>query len=338
MRREPQSEIDQMQVSVIIPVYKAEEFLAEAVQSALEQPETGEVILVEDGSPDGSLAICQSLTRADERVRLLRHPDGVNRGAGATRNLGIREARFPFVAFLDADDLYLHGRFREALRVLGEHPEADGVYGATVVSATTDEMQSWKDSFYGSSGITLITCSNPPAPEDLFTYMLERRGGTWHTNAITVRRTLFDRTGLFDEHLRLCQDRAMWMKMAAAGTLLPASVDEPISVRRLHGENRVVLHADTKPMYHMMMLREVASWARRQGLPRQVRQKLIELEISDWERLIAPERRSPRLSQLAFLTGLALRQPAAIRNRGYLRRLGRTLLARPRFSVRKATT
>ena len=84
-------------ISVIIPVYNAERYLERAVASALEQPQTGEVILIEDCSPDGSLAICEKLAAAHpDKVRLLRHPDGKNHGAGPTRNLGIRAAQHPF--------------------------------------------------------------------------------------------------------------------------------------------------------------------------------------------------------------------------------------------------
>jgi len=67
----------------------------------LQQPETGEILLVEDNLPDNCLQICQKLEKEHEKVRLLRHPDGKNHGAGATRNLGIKNAEFNYIAFLD---------------------------------------------------------------------------------------------------------------------------------------------------------------------------------------------------------------------------------------------
>ena len=100
-------------VSVVIPVYNAERYVARALASALAQPEVGEVILVEDDSPDRALEVCRSLANEHAgKVRLLRHPDGRNHGAGPSRNLGIRAARHPFMTALDADDHYLPGRFR----------------------------------------------------------------------------------------------------------------------------------------------------------------------------------------------------------------------------------
>jgi glycosyltransferase involved in cell wall biosynthesis len=81
-----------MQVSVITPVYNAASFVTQAVESALQQPETAEVLIIEDGSPDNSLEVCQELAKKYEKVKLLRHPNGENRGAGASRNLGMRNA------------------------------------------------------------------------------------------------------------------------------------------------------------------------------------------------------------------------------------------------------
>ena len=66
-----------MNISVIIPVYNAAKFVEEAVESALAQPETSEVILVEDGSPDNSFEVCRALTEKYPKVTLMQHPGGV---------------------------------------------------------------------------------------------------------------------------------------------------------------------------------------------------------------------------------------------------------------------
>ena len=93
------------QVSVVIPAYNYAHFLPEAIASVLAQ--TGadlELIVVDDGSPDNTPEVCARC--ADPRVRLVRQP---NAGLSAARNTGIREARFPYVAFLDADDRWEPG-------------------------------------------------------------------------------------------------------------------------------------------------------------------------------------------------------------------------------------
>ncbi|HED13224.1 MAG TPA: glycosyltransferase family 2 protein, partial [Gammaproteobacteria bacterium] len=103
-----------MKISVVIPVYNAEKYVEYAVKSALQQKEAAEIILVEDNSPDHALKICEKLSNENSQVRLLRHSDGKNHGAGESRNLGIRSARHDYIAFLDADDYYLQNCFAAA--------------------------------------------------------------------------------------------------------------------------------------------------------------------------------------------------------------------------------
>ena len=100
-----------LQISVIIPVYNAEKFIRRAVESAVILDVVKEIILVEDNSPDNALTICRKLEREYSKVLVFQHPDGQNRGAAASRNLGIIKASCELIAFLDADDFYLSNRF-----------------------------------------------------------------------------------------------------------------------------------------------------------------------------------------------------------------------------------
>ena len=129
-------------VSVIIPVYRVEHHVEKAVRSALDQPETLEVVLVEDGSPDGSLSACRKLVEEfGPRVRLFRHPGGANLGAGASRNLGVKSARGGYVAFLDADDHFLPGRFAASVPILERDGSVGGVYEADGVVFRRDALE-----------------------------------------------------------------------------------------------------------------------------------------------------------------------------------------------------
>ena len=114
-------------VSVITPVYNAEQFVRAAVESAVHLEEVGEIILIEDGSPDNALSICEELTKKYEKIKLYRHPGGVNKGAGASRNLGIKKAGFEYIALLDADDKYLPNRFKAERRIFQSRKEVEGV-------------------------------------------------------------------------------------------------------------------------------------------------------------------------------------------------------------------
>ncbi|MEZ5048752.1 MAG: glycosyltransferase family 2 protein [Saprospiraceae bacterium] len=96
-----------MQISIIIPVFNASQFIEEAVNSALLQTQTAEIILVDDGSSDGSFEICESLSSKHEKVHFFFHPNRENKGPSASRNLGMENVRYDYFSFLDANGVPL---------------------------------------------------------------------------------------------------------------------------------------------------------------------------------------------------------------------------------------
>ena len=109
-------------VSVIVPVYKAESFLCRCVESVQSQNFTDwELLLIEDGSPDGSGALCDRFAAEDARIRAFHKPNG---GVSSARNVGLDEAKGQYIAFLDSDDWFLPG-FLETLVALAEENRAD---------------------------------------------------------------------------------------------------------------------------------------------------------------------------------------------------------------------
>ena len=115
--------MEHFQVSVLIPVFNASKYVEKAVKSALKQPETAEVILVEDGSNDNSAEVCRRIASENEFVKFYQHPDQKNHGAGPTRNYAIELANYPYISFLDADDFYLNNRFKKTKNVFKNHLE-----------------------------------------------------------------------------------------------------------------------------------------------------------------------------------------------------------------------
>jgi glycosyltransferase involved in cell wall biosynthesis len=106
-------------VSVVIIFLNEERFLRDAIESVLAQDYPHwELLLVDDGSTDASPDIAQAFVREHARIRYLAHPGGQNRGMSASRNLGLTHARGEYVAFLDADDIYLPKRLRRHVEVL----------------------------------------------------------------------------------------------------------------------------------------------------------------------------------------------------------------------------
>lgn len=100
-------------LTVIIPVYNAQSCLPTALKSVLEQGiEDMEIILINDGSRDNSLAVCKKFAEEDSRIRVL---DQANGGPGAARNTGLKEARGEYISFVDSDDALLPGSHQRLL-------------------------------------------------------------------------------------------------------------------------------------------------------------------------------------------------------------------------------
>lgn len=259
-----------MRVSVIIPVFHAADFVAQAVESALAQPETAEVLLVEDGSPDHSLEVCEALTARYGNVRLLRHPNGENRGAGASRNLGMKAATSDIIAFLDADDYYLPNRFAYASEVLASHPECDGVYDAVgMLSESLEGAERWRTA--GKQTLKLQTMQPGIAPENLAKSLLIGSEGYFLLDGLLIRKSAIMKTGWMNERLRLHQDTEYILRLAMTCRLLPSCLHAPIAMWRVHPNNRISAPRSALTRYRdkMKYWRSLYSWVRQHGTPEQ---------------------------------------------------------------------
>ena len=111
-------------VSAIIPVYNCERYLAEAIESVLNQTyQPIEVIVINDGSTDDTEAVAK---RFDSSIRYYAHP---NKGLGATRNRGVELAQGHFIAFLDADDLWVADKIERQMAYFDDGPDLDMAFG-----------------------------------------------------------------------------------------------------------------------------------------------------------------------------------------------------------------
>jgi glycosyltransferase involved in cell wall biosynthesis len=119
-------------VSVVAIFLDAERFLEEAVQSVIGQTYPHwELLLVDDGSSDGSTAAARRLAEQHpDQVRYLEHPGHCNLGMSASRNLGLQHARGEYLALLDADDVWLPEKLERQVAILEAHPEVGLLFGA----------------------------------------------------------------------------------------------------------------------------------------------------------------------------------------------------------------
>ncbi len=228
-------------VSVIVPVFNAEAFLRETVRSALDRPQVGEVLLVDDGSSDGSYALCRELEDASPgRVRALFHAGHENRGPGESRNLGIREARCPFLAFLDADDRYNPGAFdfdeqafKDPRIGFVRHSLANGF-------DPNDPEQSWFVGYTGKERAAAKYHSYVPegvSPETYFRNLYPMGDlSSGIADILTIRTSIARSLGGLPQR-DWAEDTTFHVKLAACAEVAIAPNEPAMAVRRIHSAN-----------------------------------------------------------------------------------------------------
>jgi glycosyltransferase involved in cell wall biosynthesis len=251
-----------MKISVIIPVYNAEKYLTEAVLSALKQKETGEVLLIEDSSTDKSLIICKKLEKKYSNVKLILPKNKKNRGAGFSRNLGINNSKYDYLAFLDADDFYLPNRFIVSADILRKEENIDGVFEAVgKFFQDKDAEKKWNK----KRRTSLSSIPKIKKPEKLFEIIFKEKKGFYHLNGLVVKKRIFKKCGYFFENLELHQDTAMFAQMSLYGNLTSGRINKPVAMRRIHDKNRII---QTKDFYksRLLLWKTLFYWAKERNL------------------------------------------------------------------------
>jgi glycosyltransferase involved in cell wall biosynthesis len=225
-------------VSVIIPAYNVAPFIAEALDSVLAQTfKDYEIIVVNDGSPD-----TEELERVLEpylpRIVYLKQE---NRGLSGARNTGIRAARAPFIALLDADDIWKPDYLAVQLGVFEGDPTIDVLY--------PNALNFGEGPYAGRE--YMRDC--PSEGEVTFESLVAER--CQPMVSVTGRREVFVRAGLFDESLRSVEDLDMWLRIVKAGGRM-AYHRRALVLRRCWGGS---LSADPVWMYkHNVLVLEKA--------------------------------------------------------------------------------
>jgi GT2 family glycosyltransferase len=156
------------QVSVIIPLYNKEKYIARAINSVLNQTHKNfEVIIVDDGSTDQGPYIVSSIQ--DPRVTLLRQK---NRGPGAARNLGIKMSRGHLVAFLDADDEWLPDYLNIAVDILEHREDLAAVsQGLRLIGAVNSSPRIFRKMYFTDGVHEMNQASDPRLAARLLSFM-----------------------------------------------------------------------------------------------------------------------------------------------------------------------
>jgi len=251
-----------MSVAVIIPIYNAQKYISEAIDSCLLQNEVKQIILVDDGSEDDSLKICQKIAKKYNHIYV--HSHKKNKGRSAARNAGMKIVKESFFSFLDADDYFGKNRFVKPISFMNSHFEADGVYEAVASDLREGVSQ---ENYQEITGI-----KKGILPEDLFSHLLL---SDEHFSIIgcTFRASSIIDHFWFDESLGVGEDTDFLWQLARTQSLLGIH-SEPTVVRRVHSGNT----AFNKPLsikgkYHLY--KKWKNNLENTNLPKKIKKKII---------------------------------------------------------------
>ena len=274
--------------SVIVPVYKVEEYLEKCVQSILAQTERDfELILVDDGSPDRCGALCDSLAQTDPRVRVI-HQE--NQGLGGARNTGIREARGDWLLLVDSDD-WIEPKILEKAMEAGLREEADLVmFAFRTVDEQGRELGVFREDMPKERGITL-----QEHKEALLTAPC-----AWNK---LYRRGFFQGTGLAYPPRVWYEDlRTSPKLMAKAGRMV--FLDE-VGYNYLQRQGSIMKSANLERNREILdAFDDLLPWFRKEGLFEAYRRELEYLAVfhvylTAGVRVALADRKSPLLRELA---------------------------------------
>ncbi len=236
-------------VSVIIPSYNHEKFIAEAIQSILNQTyQDFEIVITDDCSSDNSVKIIKQFT--DPRIRLFCNTE--NQGCSTTTTNCIKQAKGKYIAVLNSDDVFLPDKLSRQVAYLETHNHCAAVFSHAQVIHENGDPFTDSDNYY----VQVFSQKNKTRHEwlNLFFY----HGNCLCHPSILIRKECFDRIGLYDSRLAQLDDFDMWVrvclnyeihilqepliKFRVLNNNKNASAPRPDTLSRLPWEHRMVLN------------------------------------------------------------------------------------------------
>jgi len=204
-------------ISVVIPAYNAAQTLKTTVQSVFGQTvQDFEILIVDDGSKDDTITVAQSIE--DSRVKIISQANG---GASSARNTGIKAARGKYVAFLDADDLWMPHKLELQLEVLTNEKDITAIQSGV---------------YYVNNDLEIISVGRCFESKDVLSETLFFQNLPGLMSTLVVERTAFDKIGMLDTTLVILEDWDLAIRLSRYCNL--KSIEEPLALYRQFPGNR----------------------------------------------------------------------------------------------------
>lgn len=206
-------------VSVIIPFFNAKKFIEEAIESVFAQTyDHWELLLVDDGSTDGSTEIALLHAKKKEKVRYLEHKGHQNLGTCSTRNLGIWHSKGKYIAPLDSDDVWFPRKLEQQVAIMEAQPEAAMVYGSSLLwNGWTGKPEEIKLDVVSIPAVQKNILIKPPRLLTTCIFVPEHKAATPSPSNILLRRESVKRIGGFEDQFigiyQMFEDKAFFTKL-----------------------------------------------------------------------------------------------------------------------------
>ncbi len=189
-------------VSVVIPAYNAGQYIGETIGSVLNQSyQEFEIIVVDDASTDNTLQVVREIAVQDNRIKIIEFPHSGN--PSVPRNKGVREAKGKYIAFLDADDIWVSSKLEEQLKLFRENNGIALVYSASLTFGDVTPFSPYYE---------LLPL---PGKESLIYNDLIYRGNTITCSSVLVTKAIIESAGYYDEDPELkVEDYDLWIRIA----------------------------------------------------------------------------------------------------------------------------
>jgi len=188
-------------ISAIIPTYNRAHLLPRAIKSVLNQTfQDFELIIVDDASTDNTGIVVREFQEKDKRIKYIKHKK--NKGGSTVRNTGLREARGRYIAFLDSDDGWFPEKLEKQIGFFEDGKESLGLVGCGRYDVISE---------IGEKKVVLPPKNLRPLIEN-GTIIFQIHSAS----SVMVRRSAIENVGLFDENLRISEDRDLWLRFIQA--------------------------------------------------------------------------------------------------------------------------